>query len=243
MKEKRILQALGQVDEAYIEEAAPAERADKKRGWIKWGAIAACVALAAVIAIPVLRPASHSLSEKDPEVSDGPAAFDPDEITYTIISADWPYYPDVPSLVDQSSLILLGKVTGVTFEMLDMRTARPPSEETVRQELYTVYEIEVIEQYKGAPAGTTQMRVPGGLEGVYLEEQAAALGQTIEDGIPVWEGMPEIRIGETYLFVLYQFDEKTAPTLLNPTQSVLSLENETDPSAPVSAKKILSYFS
>lgn len=44
MKEKRLLKALGQVDADYIEEASPAQQT-KGLGWLKWGAMAACVCL------------------------------------------------------------------------------------------------------------------------------------------------------------------------------------------------------
>ena len=51
MKEKRILDVLGQVDEKYIEEAMPAKQGFQKSQWAKWGkwaaaAAAACVCLA-----------------------------------------------------------------------------------------------------------------------------------------------------------------------------------------------------
>ena len=48
MKEKRILNILGKVDEKYIEEAAPSKRTRKSRSWVKWGALAACLCLVAI---------------------------------------------------------------------------------------------------------------------------------------------------------------------------------------------------
>ena len=45
MKEKRILNALGQVDGFYIEDAAPAKQKAKKPLWIRWVATAACLML------------------------------------------------------------------------------------------------------------------------------------------------------------------------------------------------------
>lgn len=44
MKSQRILEALGQVDETFIVEAAPLEKR-KKRRLVKWGALAACLCL------------------------------------------------------------------------------------------------------------------------------------------------------------------------------------------------------
>ena len=59
MKEKRILTALGQVDEKYIEEAAPAKQKARKAIWVRWAAVAAaaCVCIvAAVLLIPDNKP-------------------------------------------------------------------------------------------------------------------------------------------------------------------------------------------
>ncbi|MDD2959383.1 MAG: hypothetical protein PHR92_12820 [Lachnospiraceae bacterium] len=55
-EEKRILNVLGQVDEKYIEEAAPGKRANKKAKhksptWTKWGALAACVCLVLAVSM------------------------------------------------------------------------------------------------------------------------------------------------------------------------------------------------
>lgn len=49
MKEKRILMALGNVDNQYIEEAEPMKKTNKITNWQKWTSIAACFALVAVI--------------------------------------------------------------------------------------------------------------------------------------------------------------------------------------------------
>ncbi len=55
MREKRILRALGQVDSQYIKEAEPMNKTNKKANWQKWGSIAACFALVAVIGIGIFQ--------------------------------------------------------------------------------------------------------------------------------------------------------------------------------------------
>lgn len=50
MKEQRLLKAMGKVDEKYIEEASPVQQT-KRPGWLKWGAIAACLCLVVVGAV------------------------------------------------------------------------------------------------------------------------------------------------------------------------------------------------
>lgn len=53
MKEERILNVLGKVDEKYIKEADPEVKAKRKAPvWTKWGAMAACLALIVVCAVP-----------------------------------------------------------------------------------------------------------------------------------------------------------------------------------------------
>jgi len=54
MKSEMILNAIGQIDDSFIEEAAPKVNTIKKRGWVKWGAIAACAVLMLSIFIPKL---------------------------------------------------------------------------------------------------------------------------------------------------------------------------------------------
>lgn len=92
MKEKRILNALEQVDEKYIEDASPAKRKSKKPIWIKCVAAAACIVLVAVVVIPVLNNMSKPQEEEEPIIVDageGPA----EESDYTeIISVNGKEY-------------------------------------------------------------------------------------------------------------------------------------------------------
>ncbi len=68
MKSERLLEALGDIRDAYLEDAdtAPAAR-EKKRPWLKWGALAACFCLiaAGIYAIPRIlgRPGVESLGD------------------------------------------------------------------------------------------------------------------------------------------------------------------------------------
>ena len=45
MKEKRILNLLGQVNDDYIAEAAPPKSSKSKHHGVKWGIVAACLCL------------------------------------------------------------------------------------------------------------------------------------------------------------------------------------------------------
>lgn len=64
-EEKRILNVLGQVDEKYIDEAAPGKRMNKKPAWFKWGTIAACFALVLAIGIPMMNNQNNRLILSD----------------------------------------------------------------------------------------------------------------------------------------------------------------------------------
>ena len=55
MKEKRILEVLGKVDEKYVEEADHARHALKSRSWVKWVSIAACLCLVAAGVFGIFR--------------------------------------------------------------------------------------------------------------------------------------------------------------------------------------------
>ncbi|TAH64975.1 MAG: hypothetical protein EWM47_11705 [Anaerolineaceae bacterium] len=168
-----------------------------------------------------------------------------DKVTYNSISADWPAYEDVEDLVEAGNIILMGKVTDISFQVLDDRTGEPPSEETKEADrsLYTIYDVDVIRSYKGDFLETTKVRMLGGQEGFRVDEQVKALGEDAQKGITIIKGRPEILIGESYLFVLYQYED-TIPTLVNMEQGVYDVNDplEKDWYSFVSAKDIISYF-
>jgi hypothetical protein len=66
MSGKRLLNALGQVDEKYIEESAPTARGRKKRGFVKWAAMAACFCVVITGAVYALTSGDTSGSEDKP---------------------------------------------------------------------------------------------------------------------------------------------------------------------------------
>lgn len=54
MKNEKLLHAMGQVKEKFIEEAAPVEKGKSSYRWVKWAALAACAALVIGIGAPKL---------------------------------------------------------------------------------------------------------------------------------------------------------------------------------------------
>jgi hypothetical protein len=187
-------------------------------------------------------PSSENSPVVDTDMNSSSVAY---EVDYNTMSADWPIYKDVTELTEAANVILLGKVTGISFQVLDDRTAQHPSEETEEwnRSLNNIYDVDVITSYKGDSLKNIKVRMLGGQKGVYVEEQLSALGEDAKNGIPIMEGMPEIKIGETYLFVLYQYKD-TMPTLVNVGQGVYELHDPLakDQYSFVSPKDIISYF-
>lgn len=67
MKEQRLLKAIGKVDGKYVEEASPAHQT-KKPGWLKWGAMAACLALVIMAGSLVSRITTNTTTPNDSEI-------------------------------------------------------------------------------------------------------------------------------------------------------------------------------
>jgi hypothetical protein len=76
-----------------------------------------------------------------------------------------------------------------------------------------------------------------------VDEQCALRGDCAKANIPLLAGMPELDIGQTYLFVLHQHED-TMPTLLTPSQGVYTVDDpeQKDVLSLVSLKDIISYF-
>lgn len=153
-----------------------------------------------------------------------------DRVKYITMSGDWPVYGSVRELTDAADMILLGKITDISFEFTNSY-------------LYTNYGIEVITSYKGDADGTLNLRMMGGIKGAFIAEQKAALGNSAKDGIPFMEGRPDMEIGHTYLFVLRQF-ESGKTVLVNIDQSVFNVRDPLakDKFSHVSAKDIISFL-
>ena len=185
-----------------------------------------------------------------------------EEVNYTFTSLFYYVYRDVHEIIENDTrsevegLIFTGKVTDISFQVLDRLTAEAPTDETEKMNchLNTIYEIDIITLYKGKYPEKTQIRMFGGIMDYRIEEQVKVLKEMdIWNGnIPIAEEMPEINIGETYLFIASQYPQHltVAPTLVNLNQSVYNLHNPFDKKlegysdniSPISAKDIISAF-
>lgn len=153
---------------------------------------------------------------------------------YVINSADWPIYDSAESLTDVADLVFIGRITEIEFQVLDSATALPISESTSEyaRALYTIYNVEVLTTYKGDTTNISKVRVMGGLVGYEVEKQLQVMeeGKTFarENGIPIWDSYQKVQgeVGESYLFVLKQFDTGY-PTIINLEQAIYNLDDPT----------------
>jgi hypothetical protein len=54
MKNEKPLYTIGEIDDDIIQKAAPKAKRVKRLSWIKWGVVAACLALVLTVVIPML---------------------------------------------------------------------------------------------------------------------------------------------------------------------------------------------
>lgn len=172
------------------------------------------------------------------------------ETEYAFLSADWAYYADTKELLERANIVYIGRITGISFAMLDNNALPVTEKQDVQLHWFrTIYDVEVLSLYKGEVAENTQFRVMGGIKGYREEEQRNLLDKynliSPEQGLPIWDPAQEnytgYKIGETYLFVLHQF-ETGIPTILNFEQSSFDLHNPFIGSNNLSAKDIISNF-
>lgn len=145
-------------------------------------------------------------------------------VVYQTISPDWPLYGSADELIDACDKVVLGTVTDISFQMIDIRTGKEAEEEVEESYcyLYTVYDIDVIETYKGQSSQTEQVRVIGGVEGDYETEQVAALREQEQPTIFVLEDSVRLNEGETYLFMLAEYND-AIPTIVNVVQGIYDI--------------------
>lgn len=168
-------------------------------------------------------------------------------VTYETISPDWPLYDSTDELINASDKVILGTVTDVSFQMIDIRTGKAPEGEMdeLYCYLYTIYDIDTLETYKGEPKQEDQVRVIGGIEGAYETEQVAALGEPEQPTIFVLGDSSRLEEGETYLFMLAQYDD-AIPTIINVEQGIYDIADVQSSGAEltqeITVQDIVSYF-
>jgi hypothetical protein len=162
-----------------------------------------------------------------------------DSVKYEEFSLDYPYYNTVSDLAGKANQVFSGRVTKISFELLNMITMQPlkDGEDTQWAMICTIYEIEAEKVYAGSPT-IVKLRIEGGISSGFEQEQTTLLGS---DKIPVMEGAPVLYVGDKYLFALYHADDSEYSSILNPQQSIYA-ENGSK-TGEFSADEIISYYS
>jgi len=169
---------------------------------------------------------------------------DSQEIRYGSIEASWLRWESPRELVESEyiDIVLIGRVSDISFQVVDMRTGLTPMPDTKEKydaeygfdveawriySLRTVYDLDVITTYKGEGDKVTQIRMSGGIKDFCVEEQLSLLKEYGIEHIVVLEDAPEIKIGDTYLFVLHILHarEGLLPTPMNMNQCIYNLRN------------------
>ena len=126
------------------------------------------------------------------------------KITY--IYEDWPYYSSVESLVDYADNVFEGEVINISFAVLDACTGKSDNikDKDADPFLYTIYEVEITNLYKGENTSNAYIKVAGGVPEYKEDEQLKVMRNSgILDehiGIIVVEDAAPLNIGDTYFF-------------------------------------------
>jgi len=161
-----------------------------------------------------------------------------EKVKYSTFSTDRQMWSSAEEMIEDeaTTYIVAGTVRDISFQVENSRIGmtREEEEERIREgyspdsiyDLDTVYDIDVIETLKGKPNSAMKIRTMGGIKDDYVDEQYAALREYDMEYIPIYEGgaYPTIKIGETYLFALHQYEDRI-PYVMGPIQGAYSLRD------------------
>lgn len=231
MNNSRINNALNYIDDCLISEAIDYKHEKKRNTGIKWIASAACfigIIVASIVLINNTRKNGAAINNDTGIHSEVDNKKDNDinseDVIYIMTSTDWPYYETTEEIVAAGNIIVSGKITGISFQVLDLKTGKKAENEAEGM-LHTIYNIDVISVYKGNNIEKLEVRVPGGLHDQYLKEQLSTLGERADKGIELIAGNPELQIGQSYLFILKQYED-SIPDLINLTQGAIKIDDQ-----------------
>ena len=263
MKNEELYEVLSDIDEDYVNQARQTAQKKPKSAWRRWVPLAACLGLL-VVALGILW-ASHfegqpSLGSTTAGYTSNPTTFStvpPASATnsttsdpkYVTIHADWPQYATVPALVDAVTEVFTGKVIDISFKVLDEKTLQVVNApvEDAQVLLYTIYEIEVMDTYKGNSVERQYIAIGGGIPGYNVSAQIQALKDCgVYDKNPYIPMMAEHRAFELGVEYLFAASDLGVGYLLipNPEQCAFAVEEDsagTDAMMPT-YESIIRYF-
>ena len=175
-------------------------------------------------------------------------------ISYSYMRASWPIYSCSEELIDAADAVFLGKVTDISFAVLNVTNGMPATESTdlTARELYTLYKFDILTVYKGDVSGRTHIKVPGGLQNYNEDYQTELL---VENGMISPNNTEsvlvscscasiDIQVGKTYLFAMSSSENESLFNIMNPNQSAFDLDSPTQASRlqVFSLKDVLTEF-
>ena len=182
------------------------------------------------------------------------------KIEYGSRESEWLMWDDAKGLVEDAlaDLVITGRVTGISFQVNDAHTGAAADGETKKRydeeyevevtpwmvlDLVTLYDVDVIETYKGKVTNSTQVKMLGGIKDYRVEEQMKLVEEFDLEFIIPSERDIRFEIGETYLFVLSQIRD-LPPIPLNLDQAIHNLDNpfRNTEYSDISAYDIISTF-
>ncbi len=143
-------------------------------------------------------------------------------------------YDTAQQLIDASDSVIKAKVTGISFALYDPESGLPTdnvyntgyTESTAFQsknDLYTLYDLDVTADFKGDNAEHLIFKVYGGYNSEKYLDGQRKLYDNDTGPIPVYVDFPKLQTGEEYLFFLKLSDKETTPAIydiVNVCQSV-----------------------
>ncbi len=245
MNKSRIANAMEYIDDKLITDSISYRSGSKKMFWTKFAAAAAaCAVITLTIAkiLPFTSTVTQSGSAEQPDSAAKP------EIKYVEMLIDWKPYDSVEDLISESDIVVVGKVTDISFMVHDDMTY-PSPESKYDKVLCTVYGLEVSNVYKGKVGNNIKLKIGGGLKDeAYADEQLAVLGD--QPGsvvtIRICRFEPTFEIDQKYLLVLREFEDFAGYYyLVGYYQGAYRIDPAPDISEDTrdfSAKNIISYF-
>ena len=192
---------------------------------------AAVIAVFAAVFVGIKLIGSHRLNGNDTPLNgseDETKNSAETSVQYGSIEVDWLVYSSAKEIVEHGDIIVSGRVTDISFAMLDKYTGTvvDTNLKDSEAELCTIYHVDVITPYKGCSEEKLQIRMVGGLKDYLVDEQIEVLKEHGGNAINILSDPPKIELGEEYLFVLAQF-EGTLPCIINSMQTAFPLNDRT----------------
>lgn len=239
MKSEKFFEIFTDLDDDLIENAVPkahepetvrpASRSFTWRTFVL--SAAAVIAVFAAVFVGIKLIGSHRLNDNDTPLNgseDETKNSAETSVQYGSIEVDWLVYSSAKEIVEHGDIIVSGRVTDISFAMLDKYTGTvvDTNLKDSEAELCTIYHVDVITPYKGCSEEKLQIRMVGGLKDYLVDEQIEVLKEHGGNAINILSDPPKIELGEEYLFVLAQF-EGTLPCIINSMQTAFPLNDRT----------------